>query len=163
MNTAPAARPSAAEMMIGYFRNSGVLKETRSEHWDIQLVNLLDCTFYFVMLTIASVLLSQDLGLEDESAGYVVTIFTCATSVMLLFPGMYTDWLGIRKSVNVSMGALPVLRLAMVVVGLIPSLPHRGILAGILFLLMAPFMAAIQTTFQSATKRPQLKAGPTAR
>jgi len=153
MNTAPAARQSAAEMMIGYFRDFGVLKETRSEYWGIQLVNLLDCTFYFAMLTIASVFLSQDLGLDDESAGYVITIFTSATSLMLLFSGMYTDWLGIRKSVNVSMGALLVLRLAMVVVGLVPSLPHRGILAGVLFFLMAPFMAAIQTTFQSATNR----------
>src|ERR1700747_2860112 len=41
----------------------------------------------------------------------------------------------------------------MVVIGLTPSLPHRGILASVLLLLMAPFMAAIQTVFQSSCQR----------
>jgi MFS family permease len=153
MNTQPAGKRSAAEMMVAYFRDFGVLKETRSEYWGIQVVNLLDCTAYFAMLTIAAVFLSDDLGLSDEWAGYTITIFTSATSLMLLVSGMYTDWLGIRRSVDVSMGALLVLRLAMVFVGLAAWLPHRGLLAGIIFLLMAPFMAAVQTTFQAATNR----------
>jgi hypothetical protein len=33
------------------------------------------------------------------------------------------------------------------------GLPHRGILAGVLFFLMAPFMAGIQTVFQSSCQR----------
>ena len=45
------------------------------------------------------------------------------------------------------------LRLAVVVVGVTPSLPHRGVLASGLLILMAPFMAGIQTIFQSACKR----------
>jgi MFS family permease len=153
MTTETATKRSAIEPILAYFRDFGVLRETRSEYWGIQLVNLLDCTAYFAMLTIAAVFLSDDLGLSDEWAGYTITIFTSATSLMLLFAGMYTDWLGIRKSVDLSMGALLVLRLGMVVVGLTPSLPHRGLIAGVLFLLMAPFMAAVQTTFQAATNR----------
>jgi MFS family permease len=105
------------------------------------------------MLTIAAVFLSNDLGLTDEQAGYTITIFTSATSLMLLFAGMYTDWLGIRKSVDVSMVGLLILRLAIVVVGLTPSLPYRGLIAAVIFFLMAPFMAAVQTTFQAATNR----------
>ena len=46
-----------------------------------------------------------------------------------------------------------VLRLGVVVVGLVPTLPHRGLLASGLFLLMAPFMAGIQTVFQSSCQR----------
>lgn len=61
----------------------GVFKETRREYWGIQIVNFLDCTFYFAMLTIVSVFLSEDLGLDDKHAGYAVTIFTSATSLML--------------------------------------------------------------------------------
>ncbi|MEJ2514568.1 MAG: MFS transporter [Gammaproteobacteria bacterium] len=153
MAAPPAAKRSAGEAIAAYFRDFSVLKETRSEYWGIQLVNLLDCTAYFAMLTIAAVFLSEDLGMSDEYAGYTITLFTSATSLMLLVAGMYTDWLGIKKSVDLSMWALLVLRLAIVVVGLMPSLPHRGLLAAGIFLLMAPFMAAVQTTFQAATNR----------
>jgi MFS family permease len=139
--------------VVAYIRDFGVLRETRAEYWGIQLVNLLDCIAYFAMLTIAAVFLSEDLGMSDEWAGYTITIFTSATSLLLLFSGMYTDWFGIRKSVDLSMWTLLVLRLAMVVVGLTPSLPYRGVLAAVIFLLMAPAMAAVQTTFQAATNR----------
>ena len=148
-----APRRSTAEMMIGYFKDFGVLKETRAEYWGIQIVNFLDCTAYFALLTIAAVFLSDDLGLDDRAAGYTITVFTSATSLMLLFSGMTTDWLGIKRSLNITLGGQLVLRLAMVWVGLTPSLPHRGLLAGVIFFLMAPFMAGLQTIFQAATNR----------
>lgn len=139
--------------IVDYFLDFGVLKETRKEYWGIQVVNFLDCSFYFAMLTITSVFLSDDLGLDDKSAGYCITVFTSATTLLLMVSGMLTDWLGIRKSLTLSMAALLVLRLGVVCVGLMPSLPHRGIIAAALFLLMAPFMAGIQTVFQAATAR----------
>ena len=151
--TPPAAANSAGEMITAYFRDFGVLKETRKEYWGIQIINFLDCTFYFAMLTIATVFLSEDLGLNDKQAGYTTAIFTSATTLMLCMSGLLTDWLGIRKSLTISMASMLVLRLAVVVVGLTPGLPNRGILAGVLFFLMAPFMAAIQTTFQASCQR----------
>lgn len=151
--TGPTSPRKTGNFILDYFLDFGVLKETRKEYWGIQVVNFLDCTFYFAMLTIASVFLSDDLGLDDKSAGYCITVFTSATTLLLLVSGMVTDWLGIRKSLTLSMAALLVLRLGMVCVGLMPSLPHRGLLAAGLFLLMAPFMAGIQTVFQSATAR----------
>ena len=123
-----ATKQSAGAMIIAYFRDFKVLKETRREYWGIQIINFLDCAFYFAMLTIATVFLSEDLGLSDKQAGYTTAIFTSATTLMLLFSGLCTDWLGIKKSLHVSMSALLVLRLGMVVVGLVPTLPHRGIL-----------------------------------
>ena len=151
--TPPAAAKSAGEMIVAYFKDFSVLKETGTEYWGIQIVNFLDCTFYFAMLTIATVFLSEDLGLNDKQAGYSTALFTSATSLMLFVSGLYTDWLGIRKSLQLSMVAMLVLRLGVVVVGLVPTLPHRGLLASGLFLLMAPFMAAIQTVFQSSCQR----------
>lgn len=144
---------SAGAMMIAYFKDFGVLKETRKEYWGIQIVNFLDCTFYFALLTIATLFLSEDLGLNDKQAGYSTALFTSATSLMLFVSGMYTDWLGIRKSLHLSMVAMLLLRLGVVVVGLSPNMPHRGIIASGLLLLMAPFMAAIQTVFQSSCQR----------
>lgn len=153
MSSDTKAARSPGELIVGYFKDFGVLKETRREYWGIQIVNFLDCTFYFAMLTIVSVFLSEDLGLDDKRAGYVVTLFTSATSLMLFVAGMCTDWLGIRKSLNISMVAMLGLRLAMVGVGLTPGLPHRGIIAAGLLLLMAPFMAGIQTLFQASCQR----------
>lgn len=152
MTQAKPAR-SAREAILGYFRDFGILRETRSEYWGIQIVNFLDCIAYFSLLTIASLFLSQDIGLSDVSAGYVITAFTSATTLMLTFSGVVCDSLGIRLSLRWSMIAMLLLRAAVVVVGLMPGLPHRGWLAAGLLVLMAPFMAAIQTIFQAATQR----------
>ncbi len=149
----PTRSRSAGTMIGDYFRDFGVLRETRAEYWGIQIVNLLDCTFYFAMLTIASLFLSQDLGMSDKDAGYTIAVFTSATTILLTFSGMATDWLGIRKSLRLSMGSMLVLRAGVLAVGLMPGLPHRGLIAAVLLVLMAPFMAAIQTVFQSATQR----------
>jgi len=148
--TQPAAPKSAIQTISGYFRDFNVLKETRKEYWGIQIINFLDCAFYFAMLTIATVFLSHDLGLTDKQAGYSTALFTSATSLMLFISGMCTDWLGIRKSLNLSMFALLILRLGVVIVGVTPGMPNRGLIASALLFLMAPFIAGIQTSFQSA-------------
>ncbi len=153
MSEQAAAKKTAGEMMVQYFRDFGVLKETRKEYWGIQVINFLDSTFYFAMLTIASLFLSHDLGMTDQSAGRTIALFTSATTILLTVSGMVCDWLGIRVGLRLSMWAMLVLRTAMVVVGLMPSLPHRGLLAGAIFVAMAPFMAGVQTIFQAATQR----------
>jgi predicted MFS family arabinose efflux permease len=150
----PTTAPrSAGQIIVDYFRDFGVLAETRKEYWGIQIINFLDCTFYFAMLTIATVFLSEDLGLNDKEAGYATAVFTSATTLMLLVSGLCTDWLGIKRSLALSMTAMLVLRAAMVALAFLPGLPHRGLIASALFLLMAPFMAAIQTIFQSSCQR----------
>jgi predicted MFS family arabinose efflux permease len=149
----PASPKSAADLIVAYFRDFGVLKETRKEYWGIQIINFLDCTFYFAMLTVASLFLSHDLGMSDVAAGNTIMWFTAAVTLLLTLSGMLTDWLGIRNSLRISMVSMLLLRLCMVAVGLMPSLPHRGTLAMVLLVLMAPFMAGIQTIFQAATQR----------
>lgn len=156
-SAAPAAdavtRPSVGQAILRYFRDFKVLRETRREYWGIQIVNFLDCTAYFALLNIASVFLSEDIGLSDAAAGYSISLFTTATTIFLFFSGTVTDWLGIRTSAQIAMGAQAVLRAGLVVVGLTPSLPHRGWIATLILFVMAPFMAMIQTVFQSANKR----------
>jgi POT family proton-dependent oligopeptide transporter len=149
----PATPTSFLARVSQYFRDFRVLRETRGEYWGIQLVNLIDSTIYFALLNIASVFLSENVGLDDKAAGYSITLFTTATTIFLFFSGTVTDWLGIRRSTHVAMVGQGVLRAGVAVVGLFPSLPHRGLLATLLLFLMAPFMAMIQTVFQSANKR----------
>jgi len=150
---AVAPSPTFGDRVLQYFRDFQVLRETRSEYWGIQLVNLVDCVMYFGLLNIASVFLSENVGLNDEQAGYSVALFTTATTIFLFFSGTVTDWLGIRLSTHIAMLAQGALRRGVALVGLLPWLPHRGLLATVLLLLMAPFMAMIQTVFQSANKR----------
>lgn len=151
MSTAVAAK--TGNPIVDYFRDFGVLQDTRLEYWGTQIINFIDCTMYFAMLTIATVFLSEDLGMSDERAGLVVTAFTSATTLCLFLSGMVSDWLGIRVSLYLTMIALLGLRLVVVWAGLSPELPNRGwIVAGALAL-MAPFMAMLQTIFQSANKR----------
>src|SRR5690606_8912125 len=38
-------------------------------------------------------------------------------------------------------------------IALVPAIPHKGMLTALSLLLMAPFMAGVQTIFQSACKR----------
>ncbi len=149
----PTGKKSAAELIVSYFRDFSVLKETRKEYWGIQIINFLDCTCYFGLLTIATIFLTDDLGLNDVYAGYSTAVFTSATSLMLFVSGMYTDWLGIRRSLSISMFSMLLLRAGVVLVAFMPWLPHRGLIASALLLLMAPFMAAIQTVFQAACQR----------
>lgn len=151
----PATAPPSSflDQVAKYFRDFKVLRETRSEYWGIQLVNLIDCTIYFALLNIASIFLSENVGLDDKAAGYAITLFTTATTIFLFFSGTVTDWLGIRVSTHVAMLSQAVLRLAVAVVGLAPNIPNRGLLATVLLFLMAPFMAMTQTVFQSANKR----------
>ena len=149
----PPLPRSLAQAVVAYFRDFNVLRETRMEYWGIQIINFLDNAFYFALLTIATLFLSEDLGLNDKMAGYSTALFTSATSLMLFFSGLYTDWLGIRKSLRLSMVAMLLLRLGVVIVGVTPGMPHRGLIASLLLLLMAPFMAAIQTVFQAACQR----------
>jgi MFS family permease len=161
MQNTDAATPagkSAREMIVSYFRDFRVLKETSKEYWGVQVVNVLDCTIYFALLTVASLFLSQDLGLTDKNAGYSIALFTSATSLLLFASGTFTDWLGIRKSLTLSLAAITLLRVGIVVVGIMPSLPYRGIIATVLLFLMAPFMAAIQTVFQASCQRYTTKA-----
>jgi len=153
MSDSPPAPKTAAQMIVGYFRDFGVLKETGREYWGIQIINFLDCTFYFAMLTIVTLFLSHDLGMSDERAGYAVAVFTSAVTLLLTFSGAMTDWMGIKLSLRVALSGSLVLRALIVFVGITPSLPHRGWIAAVLLVLTAPFMAGIQTIFQAATQR----------
>lgn len=152
MSESTAAK-SGDNFIVAYFKDFGVLKETRSEYWGIQIINFLDCTIYFALIAIAAVFLSDDLGLTDAQAGYSITIFTTATTLCLFFSGMVTDWLGIRKSIYIAMISMLLLRLGLAVIGMVPTIPSRGIIATVLLFLMAPFMAMLQTVFQAANRR----------
>ena len=148
-----ARKSSLAESVLKYFRDFKVLRETRSEYWGMQIINFLDSTAFFSVLTMSVVLLSSDMGFSDQQAGYVVTLYGATTTICLFFSGMVSDWLGIRLSLYLSMVGQGLTRAAVVAAALMPGLTNRGTIVVVAFFLMAPFVAMVQTTFQAANKR----------
>ncbi|MFH1727305.1 MAG: MFS transporter [Pseudomonadota bacterium] len=142
-----------ADMVLDYFKGFKVLKDTGREYWGIQIINFLDCTAYFAMLSISSIFLSEEIGMDDKAAGYAITVFTTATTLFLFISGTVTDWLGIRKSLYLTMIGNFITRLAVVLLAMGPAFEGRGFAVTIALLLQAPFMAGIQTIFQTSNKR----------
>ncbi len=149
---APQKR-SFGEMVINYFRDFKVLRETRMEYWGMQAINILDCIVFFAVITIVPVFMSQVFDWSDQAAGLVITVFGSGTTICLFVSGMVSDWLGIRRSLFVAMISLLVLRGVTVWAGVQEDLPYRDWIAASAICLMAPFLAMVQTVFQAANKR----------
>jgi len=155
MSDTPAAQPKATgfEAIKQYFRDFKILKDNPREYWGMQIINVLDSLAYFALLTVVTLFLSTDVGLDDADAGYVATALGSVTTILLMFTGIITDWLGIKWSLNTAMFMRAGVTLAIGVIALGPDFEGRGwVVAGLVFLL-APSMAMVQTVFQVATKR----------
>jgi MFS family permease len=152
-NVARSTQRSAWSMIRAYFLDFKVLKDCPREYWIVQAINLLDSLAYFAFLNIAIVFLSENLGFSDVRAGYVFTLFTTTTTLMLFFSGFITDSLGIKKATYLAMGLLFVSRGGIALCGFFPGVPHRTALVWPLFLLLAPGTAMVQTVFQAAVRR----------
>ncbi len=144
---------SPTQMVLDYFREFGVLRETPLAYWGMQVVNFLDMTAYFSMTTVVTLFLSTEIGMNDATAGYVVGIFMSAVTVFLLFSGAISDWLGIRKSLTLTMIVKAALTLGIGAMALVPPFPGRGFVVAALFLRLAPSRAMVQTVLQAANKR----------
>jgi len=146
--------------VIEYFKGFKVLKETRPDYWGMQVINFIDHTIFFAVITIAVLFFSappeeQGWGISDENAGLIYTIFGSSTTICLFFSGLVSDWLGIRKSMLINQLAMLVLRTLIVGATL-----YREAFGGAAiyivvtaFCLHGPFLALSQTAFQAANKR----------
>lgn len=103
-------------MIVKYFKDFRILKETKKEYWGLQVINMLDCLAYFAMFNIAVVTLSNDFGFTDAGAGYIYTVFSGLTTIFLFFSGVITDWLGIKRALYIAMTGLLLCRVGVVAV-----------------------------------------------
>ena len=146
--------------IVEYFRNFGVLKETRSEYWGMQVINFIDHTIFFALITIGVIFFSdptKDMGWEmsDQLAGGIFTIFGSGTTICLFFSGLVSDWLGIRRSMFINQLAMLVIRAVIVLATLKREWFGDSAIwiMATAFCLQAPFLALGQTAFQAANKR----------
>lgn len=87
-----------------YFSEFKVLKKTPREFWTLNLVvNFFEMLAYFSFITILTLYLSQNLGLNDEIAGNIMGYFTLLLSVVMFFSGFIIDSIGIKKALVISM------------------------------------------------------------
>lgn len=143
-----------------YFKSFGVLKETRSEYWGMQVINFIDHTIFFAVITISLLFFSApeaDMGwdISDQTAGIIYTIFGSSTTICLFFSGLVSDWLGIRKSMLINQLGMFVLR-ALIVLTTLKREWFGDAAMWIMitaFCLQGPFLAMSQTAFQAANKR----------
>ncbi|MFH1469997.1 MAG: MFS transporter [Pseudomonadota bacterium] len=152
MADAAPANKTAAQMMVQYFKDFGVIRDNPREYWGIQVVNFLDSLAYFAFFNMVVVFLTDNIGWNDVNAGYIFTAFTMLVTISLFVGGFVTDWLGIKRGLYVAMGMAFVARGGIMFCGLV-DFPGRAWAVIPFFLLASPSMAMTQTLFQSANRR----------
>jgi MFS family permease len=135
-----------------YFKSFAVLRDNSRAYWGVQVVNVVDCTAYFSMISIASLFLVQNIGLSEVYSGYTITAYGMLVSITLFGAGFITDRLGVRKSLFVAMLIQGVSRVGVLICGFSPELPGREWLVIALLIVGAPGNAMVQTAFQTANK-----------
>ncbi|GEM_PF-539537 len=71
--------------------------------WGINLTNLLEGLVYFGILTVLGKYLSENVGLSDLHAGWVMSFMTGGITLAMLFLGGVADRIGVRKALLVSL------------------------------------------------------------
>ena len=94
---------SGWDAIRNYFKSFAVLKDNSRAYWGVQVVNVVDCTAYFSMISIASLFLVQNIGLSEVTSGYTITAYGTLVSITLFGAGFITDRLGVRKSLFLAM------------------------------------------------------------
>ncbi|MBI5607896.1 MAG: MFS transporter, partial [Deltaproteobacteria bacterium] len=139
--------------LVQYFLDFKVLKDNPMAFWIVQLINLLDSIAYFAMLGVVTLFLTQTIGQDKVTTGYIVTVFTTLITVSLFVAGFVTDAFGIKKSLLLAQGVHLAARVVIAACGLLTDLPARGWIVAVALVLSAPGAAMTQTVFQAANKR----------
>jgi len=146
------SRSSVWDAIRGYFASFAVLRDNSRAYWAVQAVNVLDCTAYFSMISIASLFLVQNIGLSEVYSGYTITAYGMLVSITLFGAGFITDRLGVRRSLFTSMLIQGASRVGVLFCGFTPDLPGREWLVIAFLIFGAPGNAMVQTAFQTANK-----------
>jgi POT family proton-dependent oligopeptide transporter len=79
-----------------------VVKASRAL-WGINLSYLLEGLLYFGVLSLLSIYFNEYIGLNDIEADFMVGILTSGITLAMLLLGATVDWIGVRKSLLISL------------------------------------------------------------
>ncbi|WIO73253.1 hypothetical protein QP938_08020 [Porticoccaceae bacterium LTM1] len=148
---------SGLEKIKNYIRDFKVLGQNSKSFWVLQGINILDCIAYYAMVTTVTLFLTGQIsdggvGLSDIASGDVMFWWGIIISASLFMTGFITDTIGIKRSIVIGSTIQWVTRGGIAFCALSPELPNREIIIITFFLLSAPGMAMMQTSFQVGNK-----------
>jgi POT family proton-dependent oligopeptide transporter len=71
--------------------------------WGINLSYVLEGLLYFGVLSLLAIYFNEYIGLDDINAGIMVGVLTWGITLAMLFLGATVDWIGVRKSLLISL------------------------------------------------------------
>lgn len=89
--------------------------------WGLNVPYLLEGIAYFGVLTLLMKSLSENLGLGDVRAGFVVSLFTGGVTFAMFFLGELGDRFGTRRVLLLAIGAMAVGRVLLAAAGKLPG------------------------------------------
>jgi len=144
--TVDVVKQGTARIFKNYFSAFTVLKSCPRPFWVVQLINLLDGIAYFSMLTVSTLYLSETIGFDDKSAANIWAMTAALYTGVGVIAGFIGDWLGIKRTLQISVIMLVASRLAICATTL------KSVVVPSLFVIQAG--TAIMTPILiSATKR----------
>ena len=97
-----------------YFSEFAILKNTPREFWIMNLViNFFEMLAYFSFITVLTLFLTDNIGLDDQTAGTVMAGFTLLLTIIIFFSGTIIDSIGVKKALFISMAMLIPCRLGL--------------------------------------------------
>ncbi len=76
--------------------------------WGVNVSYVLEGLVYFGILTIIGKFLSENVGLSDLHAGWVLSLFTGGITLSMLFLGGTADRIGVRKALLISLALMTI-------------------------------------------------------
>ena len=96
----PESPPKIYREIIDPFVN---LVKAPQALWGINLSYLIEGLTYFGVLGLLAIYFNEYVGLNDIDAGIMVGVLTWGVTLAMLFLGATVDWIGIRKSILISL------------------------------------------------------------
>ncbi len=110
-----------------YFSEFKVLKNTPYEFWVLNLViNFFEMLAYFAFITVLTLYLTDNIGLNDQQAGNMMGYFTLLITIIIFFAGFIIDSIGVKKALLISMAILIPTRLILGVTDYIDTWDLKG-------------------------------------
>jgi len=92
------------QALAKYFSEFKILKQAPREFWILNLViNFFEMLAYFSFITVLTLYLTDNVGLNDEHAGNIMGYFTLFLSLIMFFSGFIIDSIGVKKALLISM------------------------------------------------------------
>lgn len=145
------AKPSNPIAAVGrnYWVGLKSLFTCPREIWFAYLIKIFESLSYFSSVLVLMIFLTQDMGLDDVTAGTIFGLFSASMSFFMLFVGFIADSMGIKKALLVGLIIALVGRIA-ITFTINPWIVYPGLaILSVGFAYMIPLIAAAVKLFST--------------